>query len=249
MMRHYRHLGVFSDWVDAARQQQNLYPHPGSGAEMQRLVRDALGFHGGEEVAADIRVEHCWEHGGLAGEELSWSVGFGPRTHAWVLRPADAREPLPGVLALHCHSGFKFYGKEKIADGPEAPHPTVVQLRDKIYGGWAFANELARKGFVVLVHDTFLWGSRRFPIESMPDADPRKMEESSESIEIDRYNDAARSHKHLIAKYCTLLGTTLAGVVAYEDRIALTSSRSASVALDSPGEAAGRPSSKPHATR
>ncbi len=56
-------------------------------------------------------------------------MGYGPRTVAWVLRPAGVRDPLPGVLALHDHGGFKFYGKEKIADGPEMPGPSVVELR------------------------------------------------------------------------------------------------------------------------
>jgi dienelactone hydrolase len=39
---------------------------------------------------------------------------------------------------------------------------------------------------------------------------------------IDQYNAAARDHEHLVAKYCSLLGTTLAGVVAYEDRAAVS---------------------------
>ncbi len=35
------------------------------------------------------------------------------------------------------------------------------------------------------------------------------------------YNQLAARHEHVVAKYCTLLGTSLAGVVAYEDRVAL----------------------------
>jgi dienelactone hydrolase len=217
----YRHLGPFSDWVDKARQLHDLYPLHAPGTELQGLVREALGFCGNEEAPAEVRVEHRWECDGLAGEEVSWSVGYGPRTHAWILKPAQVSEPLPGVVALHCHSGFKFYGKEKIADGPEQPHETVVQLRERIYGGRAFANDLAKRGFVVLVNDTFLWGSRRFPLEPVLEAEPREPGSSAvTTTRIERYNEAAHSHEHLIAKYCTLLGTTLAGVVAYEDRVA-----------------------------
>ena len=36
-----------------------------------------------------------------------------------------------------------------------------------------------------------------------------------------RYNGAAYLHEHLISKYCTVLGTSLAAVIAYEDRVAL----------------------------
>ncbi len=39
--------------------------------------------------------------------------------------------------------------------------------------------------------------------------------------EIQEYNTAASQHEHLVEKYCNLLGTTLAGVVCYEDRVAL----------------------------
>jgi hypothetical protein len=36
--------------------------------------------------------------------------------------------------------------------------------------------------------------------------------------EIELYNTAAGHHEHLVAKYCSLLGTTLSGVIAREDR-------------------------------
>ncbi len=41
------------------------------------------------------------------------------------------------------------------------------------------------------------------------------------TYDITMYNRLAAQHEHLVAKYCTLLGTSLAGVVAYEDRVAL----------------------------
>jgi dienelactone hydrolase len=44
--------------------------------------------------------------------------------------------------------------------------------------------------------------------------------------EITRYNAAASQHEHLVEKYCAVLGTTLAGLVAYEDRVALEYLRS-----------------------
>ena len=45
----------------------------------------------------------------------------------------------------------------------------ATAFRARSYGGRAYANALAREGYVVLVHDTFLWGSRRFPPETMPE--------------------------------------------------------------------------------
>jgi dienelactone hydrolase len=123
---------------------------------------------------------------------------------------------------------MKYFGKEKIADGPDDPAPLMQRLRKEVYGGQAFANALAKQGFVVLVHDTFLWGSRRFPLETMPadtqslarDIRRGRMLRGRMTNAIELYDIAARHHESMIGKYCTLLGTTLAGVVSYEDRAA-----------------------------
>lgn len=230
-MNHYKHLGDYSDWFSEAQRQQTLFPlaHPGE-ATVKRL-REVLGFNQ-HEKAADVRLERRWQDDDIVGEELSWSVGYGPRTFAWLLKPKAAHEPLPAVVALHDHGGFKYYGKEKIADGPEGVIASLKSFRERSYGDHAFANALARAGFIVLVPDTFLWGSRRFPLSAMPawvheateDSRPRWSQVAVRdgiSAEIAQYNAAAFFHELLIEKYCALLGTTLAGVVAHEDRIAV----------------------------
>jgi len=228
----YQHLGIFSDWVDEARRQAPLYPLAAPGRETRARLREVLGFCHGPETPLNVRIEARWEKDGLAGEEISWSVGYGPRTHAWLLKPVGATGPLPGIVALHDHGGFKFYGKEKIAEGPDAPPPVIREYWAQLYGGRAWANALARKGFAVLIHDTFLWGSRRFPLETM--VEDMRVVEAACSVwlpgkpidEITRYNAATAFHEHLVEKYCNLLGTTLAGVVSHEDRIALNYLRS-----------------------
>jgi dienelactone hydrolase len=225
----YQHLGIFGDWVAAARTQRNLYPPAPPGPETQRNVRAVLGFTNGPEEPQAVQIDRTWEHDGLRGEALSWSVGYGPRTAAWLLKPADAVGPLPAVVALHDHGGFKYLGKEKIARGPEAP-PAFLEhyYWPHYYGGRAYPNALAQAGFAVLVPDTFLWGSRRFPQDLMPawsdeafngmDQDWAK---NGIPEAIARYNFAAAQHEHVVEKYCRQLGTTLAGVVSHEDRIAV----------------------------
>ena len=107
MARTYRHLGIFSGWADVAKKEHKLYPMAPPGKQTQQRVREVLGFHFAEERPRAVRVERRWLRDGLVGEEVSWSVGYGPRTHAWVLKPEGASEPLPGVVALHDHGGFK----------------------------------------------------------------------------------------------------------------------------------------------
>jgi dienelactone hydrolase len=211
-MSEYPYLAEFSDWVVAAEARGALRS-PGALVSPSR-IREALGFAREDEQPGDVRVERAWEAHGVAGEEVSWSVGYGPRTHAYVLRPAGTRGPLPGVVALHSHDGFKFHGKEKIADGPAGCEPAVAALRANAYGGRAFANALAREGFVVLAHDVFLWGSRKFAPHGSAPSEPAA------------YNAEAGGYEHVVEKYAALLGTTLAGVVSYEDRVALAYLRS-----------------------
>ncbi len=125
-------------------------------------------------------------------------------------------------------AGLKFYGKEKIAKGPENLTAAQQTWFESAYGGRAWVNALARRGFAVLVHDTFLWGSRKFPLETMlkslnlgiPNEEQFRSTQGGWD-EITWYNFWAGHHEHLVAKYCNLLGTCLAGVVAHEDRIAL----------------------------
>lgn len=118
--------------------------------------------------------------------------------------------------------------KEKIADSPDPIATAVSRLREELYEGRAFVNALASEGFVVLAYDVFLWGSRRFPLENMPDSiqELTKLWAESEirsgrmSDNITQYNFAARQHEHLVAKYCSIIGTSIPALVSREDRIA-----------------------------
>ncbi|MFB4291039.1 hypothetical protein ACBI99_25560 [Nonomuraea sp. ATR24] len=209
-----RHLGVFSGLVEVAGRRRGLFADAVPGAALAEAARETIGTL--DLVAADVRTERTWEAGDVAGEELSWDVGFGPRTRAYLLRPRGERGRLPGVVALHCHAGMKWAGKEKVADGPVGPSAEVRRLREEIYGGRAYAGELAGRGFAVLVPDVFGWGSRRFPLADMPDRVAAYAGDPALS-EADRYDAAAGHHEHVLEKYCTLLGTSMAGVVAGED--------------------------------
>jgi len=230
----YRRLGYFSDLVAFAKDQAALLATDDLAELTPAEVRNVLGFSG-DSPPIDVALEDTWTTGELVGESLSWSVGYGPRTRAWLLRPAHASAPLPGVLALHDHGGFKFLGREKIADGPEGPDEAVLEFRHQFYDGRAFANELARRGFAVLVHDAFLWGSRRFEIGLMQEEVGDDLPEpwtapdalsASTPASVAEYNRLAARHEHVVAKYCAVLGTSLAGIVAYEDRVALEYLRS-----------------------
>ena len=229
-------LGNYADWVDEAR----LTVGVGTAvdeltiAEIRAALGSALAFGDPGRVPEPPQTHRTWRvpglHGDrLRGEELSWDVGYGPRTRAVVIRP-DTDEVLPGVVALHCHGHHKFHGAAKLVDGPDGPATGVQAVRDEFYGGQAMAQELARQGFVVMVHDVFLWGSRRFDAAAMarslgrPDPVGRAGDAPglpATAEEIAQYNSLAIPHEHLVAKYCSVLGTHLAAVISHEDRVAV----------------------------
>ncbi|HYY28356.1 MAG TPA: hypothetical protein VE860_10445, partial [Chthoniobacterales bacterium] len=105
------HLGVFSDLIDHSRSHVLQEPCRSSGANLRNQILDLLGVENATPPPSDARAESAWTKHGLSCEEVSWSVGYGPRTFAWIMKPEGAQR-LPGVLALHGHDGVKWYGKE-----------------------------------------------------------------------------------------------------------------------------------------
>ncbi len=224
-MTTYADLGIYSDLVDACRTTGPLFPE---ASATPAAVREALRFTGGSEEPGEVAIVSRWQADGVEGEEVSWSVGYGPPARALFLKPAGAGGRLPGIVGLYDHGHYKFYGKEKIADGPDGAPDAVRPFRDTYYGGRAFANAYARAGYGVLVHDTFMWGSRKFPFAAMPelhrtlgDTVGATLGHGAIDPEVLRYHGAAYLHEHELAKYCDLLGTSLAAITAFEDRVAL----------------------------
>jgi len=161
-------------------------------------------------------------------EELSWQLPYGQVTEAILLKPKNAVGPLPGVLGLHDHGGNKYFGKRKITRTNSKMHPKMADHQQNYYGGTAWANEIAKRGYVVLVHDTFTFGSRRVLFENMAEipwgncATKGMTDKNPEAIEsIDAYNAWAAAHEHVMSKSLFCGGTTWPGVSLAEDQCAL----------------------------
>jgi hypothetical protein len=165
----------------------------------------------------DFQIERgkTWIFEGVSMTELSWNVGWGPRTQAFLLKPEGVSTPLPGVLFLHSHDDVKEFGKEKVVAGSVELPDELQWVRRDHYGNQAPANELAKRGYAVVAFDCFLWGSRRFP----KDVVPARLKEVLES---DDYERLAVMHESMIlSKYLSLFGATLAGLLNFDDRVAL----------------------------
>ena len=207
-------------------------------ADVPPRSRALAGVLGVPAPPSNISVAVEWEdtHDGVTTSALSWQLGFGPRTQAWLMRPAGAAGPLPGVLALHCHGGNKYTGASRLVEFPPGRSEPGTETgtetdprRHDLYGGRALATNLAREGFAVLAHDTFSWGSRRFDLNTPPwrtaDALAARhaqwREEGRTPGAAESYNAAAAIHEDTVAKAAGLAGTSLAGTVAHDDLAAL----------------------------
>lgn len=174
--------------------------------------------------APKVTVTGRTTYDGLDIEFLSWQLpNGGARTEAVLLKPAGARGPLPGILALHDHGGNKFLGWRKITrTGPQL-WPVQAGHQKNYYGDVGWANEIAKRGYAVLVHDTFPFASRRILAKDVPEKlrsggiDPAPTDDAG----IERYNKFAGDYEQIVEKSLVSAGTTWPGVYLVEDQRAL----------------------------
>ena len=202
----YGHRGKLSlsQWRDRGR------------AEVQRVLAYAPG-----PVPLDITVHSVVKRKGYQIRTISFAGSPFYRIPAFLLVP-EGKGPFPGVVALHDHGGWFFHGKEKLV-AMEGEHEAVTQFRNGAYEGRAFAEELAKRGFVVLVADAFFWGDRRLQYKSPPQdfqdrllgLDPATVEyvRAVNRLLLDRISDM-----HMRMSFA---GTTWGGIINYDDRRAV----------------------------
>ncbi len=177
-----------------------------------------------EPLAADtLRRE---ERDGFTVETVSLSATAAYRIPLRVLVPTGRKGRRPAVLAMHCHSGRYTWGHEKILSAPEEP-AYLTEFRRGTYGR-PWAEELARRGFVVAIADAFYFGERRLRVEEL--APERVFPEVREAAAAARKavpgsaewtaatNRVCSFYEHLTAKALTAVGTTWTGLHVWDDR-------------------------------
>ncbi len=176
----------------------------------------------------EVTVNKKYKFDGLDIEELSWQLPFGHATQAIFLKPAGAVGPLPAVLGLHDHGGDKYHGKRKITQTSDSMPSFLVEHQKISYESHAWANDLAKRGYAVLVHDVFPFASRRVlfaETSEIPWGHCRTEGLSDENPEDEKnirsYNAWASDHEAIMAKALFSAGTTWPGVFLTEDQRAL----------------------------
>jgi dienelactone hydrolase len=135
----------------------------------------------------------------------------------------NAKGKLPGIVAFHDHAAKKYFGTRKITKTSDNQHPLMVSHQLEYYEGRAWANEIARRGYVVIVPDAFPFASRRVMLKDVPEAQRNGLTDNDpeNSDNITAYNTWAAQHEDIMAKSLFCAGTTWPGVFLAEDMKAL----------------------------
>ena len=158
------------------------------------------------------------DFGGHVRKKLYFYTAKDCKVSAYLLVPKGLVAPAPAIVALHDHSGYYYYGKEKIVDH-DPPIEAISNFQNWCYGGRGFASALAEKGYVVMVIDMLGWGERSWVKESWLGGGPSHfhgMEKGSAEY-IDAYNNAWGSFGRRAVNTAFYAGMSLPGIQTWDD--------------------------------
>ena len=172
-------------------------------------------FYAPPPVAPQPQVIRRTDKGAYVEEYLTFQTTPDLRVPAYVLVPAKAKLPAPGVVVLHSHDGVYLWGKEKVV-ATDGEHPYLSAFKGRSYGGRSIAVELVNQGYVVVSIDAFYWGERRMLLDDDPAA-YRERPLSMTDKEIQAFNQRASQNESLIARSLFTAGITWPGVLLWDD--------------------------------
>lgn len=183
-------------------------------AEVQRALS-----YSPRTVPLDLKVHSVVKRQDYEIRIISFAGSPHYRIPAYLLVPAQGTGPFPAVVALHDHGGWFYHGKEKLVQ-MDGEHAALKGFRERYYGGRAYAEELARRGFVVIVADAFYWGERRLQYQDPP-AELRARLRSLDpaSVEyVQAMNAYLRERNAELNTWSSFCGTNWMGIVVHDDR-------------------------------
>lgn len=148
-------------------------------------------------------------------EKVLYSTSANTRVPAYVLLPKKRAGKLPAIVDLHSHGGMFLFGKEKVVHLGKDTHPAMGPYHERNYDGRPTANEFARRGYVVISIDAFMFGERRI----LMDADLKYgYDRSKYSLDDVKYlNGKCRGKEDTIVKGLCYAGLTWPGIVFWDD--------------------------------
>lgn len=183
-------------------------------AEIQRTLS-----YWPKPVPLDLKVHSVIPREGYDVRVISFAGSPHYRVPAFLLVPTRGKPPYPAVVALHDHGGWFTHGKEKLVR-KEGEHVSLAGLRERYYGGRAYAEDLARRGYVVIVADAFYWGERRMKHEQPPAELEKRLAglDPAETAYVTELNRWLREQTAVLKAWLSFSGVNWMGIVVHDDR-------------------------------
>ncbi|MBF9255047.1 dienelactone hydrolase family protein [Pontibacter sp. 172403-2] len=186
-------------------------------------LNELLAYHPGP-APLNTQILKTTKRHGYTQYLVRYNLNALQQTEAYLLIPDNLKKPAPAIIALHDHGGFYFFGKEKhtLTDNPP---PILVDYIQNLYDGRYYADELAKRGFVVLCPDVNYFGSQKLLPELLTPHDTeayyKQLDGLDESGRIKAFNKLAGAHEVQMEKTILTAGTTWLGIIMQGDRVAI----------------------------
>lgn len=184
-------------------------------------VKDILGFMPqsvplNAETIASVRMN------GYTEETIEFDSSPFNRVTGSFLIP-DGEGPFPAIIALHDHSGYYYFGRQKILEMKDEPD-SLTHFKKESYDGVSWASEAARRGYAVLCIDAYYFGTRRADFSKISDEMldrygriPSELAEGSSEY-IDRFNGFGGNFESLLVRHINISGASWPGILNFDDR-------------------------------
>ena len=122
-----RHLGSLTETIHAIRKEQyqslsfescRSWPHRIWRETARAIIKKHLRYNP-LPVKLDLNVEATEKRDGYECKRVSFATASHTRVPAFLLMPSIGKPPYPGILALHDHGEFLYFGKEKIVSSSQ----------------------------------------------------------------------------------------------------------------------------------
>lgn len=175
-----------------------------------------LMFYDPKPCNPQARILEKVDKGDYIREYLTFHTTPDIEVPAYFLYPKRAKFPVPAVIGLHDHSGFYYYGKEKIV-AIENENPVVTEFRKRRYDGLSFPITLARHGYAAIVIDMYYFGERRLILDSDLKQGINTWSKMESADTIGKINDRGGKHECRVNENLQDVGITWAGVLCWDD--------------------------------
>ncbi len=195
---------------------EERFTDPVAWAEEARAILLADFHYAPEPCDPNPEIVETVDRGTFVRERVLISTTPDIRMAVYVLIPKSAPGRCPAVVYLHDHGGFYFWGKEKVV-GVENEHPALTEFKETYYGGQSVADDLARRGYVVIASDMLHWGERGMYFENDPNRVKQRTLEVTKD-DIVEFNARSWAHEELVSRTALACGATWSGIIVRDDQ-------------------------------